>query len=119
MIFSKTYVRTDQYGVLRVGETRVSLDSVVYAFQQGHSAEAINEQYSLLSLEEVYGAIAFYLANREEVRQYLERMEKLWDEKQREAEKNPSPLLERFRALKAAKLQENDEPASISARSRF
>jgi len=51
----------------------------VIAFQQGHSAETIQQLYPALSLEEVYGAIAFYLANRDEVDQYLERQEQLWD----------------------------------------
>ena len=39
------------------------LDSVVAAFHQGHSAETIAQQYPALSLEEIYGAITYYLAN--------------------------------------------------------
>ena len=64
MISSKRYVEEDSQGALRVGSLGVSLDSVVIAFQQGHSAETIEQLYPALSLEEVYGAIAFYLANR-------------------------------------------------------
>src|SRR5262245_57668417 len=102
MTEAKSYVRTDTYGVLRVGRTRVSLDSVVYAFQQGHSAESIQQQYPALSLEEVYGAVAYYLANREEVHQYLKRQEQVWEEQRRLAEQTPSPLRDRLRAMKAA-----------------
>ena len=79
MITSKKYVDEDSQGVLRVGSLGVSLDSVVIAFQQGHSAETIHQLYPALSLEDVYGAIAYYLANRDEVDQYLQRQEQLWD----------------------------------------
>lgn len=106
MIAAKTYVRVDPHGVFRVGQTRVSLDSVVYAFRQGHSPETIRQQYPALSLEEAYGAIACYLANQDEVDRYLERQEQLWDRLRREAEQNPSPVVERLRALQAASISE-------------
>ncbi len=50
-----------------IAGTRVSLDSVVYAFLRGAAPEGIAQSYPLLSLEEVYGAIAFYLANQSEI----------------------------------------------------
>jgi uncharacterized protein (DUF433 family) len=50
-----------------VAGTRVSLDSVVYAFLRGAAPEIIAQSYPVLSLEEVYGAIAFYLANQAEI----------------------------------------------------
>jgi uncharacterized protein (DUF433 family) len=56
-----------------VAGTRVSLDSVVYAFVDGQTAESIAQSFPLLSLEQVYGAIAFYLANRDRVDAYLAR----------------------------------------------
>lgn len=55
-----------------VGGTRVSLDSVVYGFLRGESAEGIADSFPALSLEQVYGAIAFYLAHRDEIDAYLE-----------------------------------------------
>ncbi len=99
MISSKRYVEEDSQGALRVGSLGVSLDSVAIAFQQGYSAEAIHQVYPALSLEEVYGAIAFYLANRDEVHQYLERQEQLWDQVRQHAAQNPSPVVQRLRAL--------------------
>ena len=54
-----------------VAGTRVSLDSIVYAFQEGQTAESIVQAFPSLSLEETYGAIAFYLANRQLVDTYL------------------------------------------------
>ena len=67
----KRYVEPGSQGVLRVGSLGVTLDSVVIAFQDGHSPETIQQRYPALSLEEVYGAVAYYLANRNEVDQYL------------------------------------------------
>jgi len=51
---------------------RVSLDSIVYAFLSGQSAEAIAQAFPVLTLEQVYGAIAYYLAHRDDIDRYLE-----------------------------------------------
>ena len=65
----KTYIeyRNDAYWV---EGTRISLDSIAYAFQQGLSPETIVQSFPLLTLEQVYGAIAFYLGNRAEIDAY-------------------------------------------------
>lgn len=51
--------------------TRVSLDSIVYAFLGGQTAESIAQSFPVLTLEQVYGAITFYLAHRSEIDAYL------------------------------------------------
>ena len=51
--------------------SRVSLDSIVYSFLNGHSAESIAQSFPVLTLEQVYGAIACYLANRSNIDAYL------------------------------------------------
>ena len=48
----KSYIREDEQGVKRVGQTRVMLDSVIAAFEQGHSAETIAQQYPAVTLED-------------------------------------------------------------------
>jgi uncharacterized protein (DUF433 family) len=56
-----------------IAGTRISLDSVVYAFRDGLSPETIQREYfPLLSLEQVYGAVTYYLAHRAEIDTYLE-----------------------------------------------
>ena len=56
-----------------VAHTRISLDSVVYAFNRGDSPERVLEQFPLLDkLPRVYGAIAFYLDHKAEIDRYLE-----------------------------------------------
>jgi uncharacterized protein (DUF433 family) len=51
--------------------TRISLDSVVYSFNEGKSAEAILEDFPLLKRAQIYGAIAFYLDHQAEIDGYL------------------------------------------------
>ena len=58
-------------GVWRVGDTRVSLDSLAYLFREGMSAESMVESYPALTLEQVHGALAFYLGHQGEVDEYL------------------------------------------------
>src|SRR3974390_2296584 len=91
-----------QVGAYRVGETRVMLDSVVAAFLQGHSAETIRQQYPALTLEEVYGSIAYYLAHTAEVNAYLRRQDEVWNQWQTRLRDQPSPVVERLRALAKA-----------------
>lgn len=62
---------TDADGVVRVGSTRVTLDTVVEAFREGLTAEEIQQQYPSLDLPRVYSAIAYYLQHRSEVDEYL------------------------------------------------
>jgi uncharacterized protein (DUF433 family) len=52
--------------------TRISLDSVVYSFNDGQSPEAIQEDFPLLRCSHIYGAIAFYLDHKAEIDKYLE-----------------------------------------------
>jgi len=99
----KSYVRTDEHGVMRVGETRVMMDGVVAGFWNGESPETIQQAYPSLTLEEAYGAIAYYLANRQEVDEYLKRQEELWNHLRAEQDRNPGPVIQRLRALRAAK----------------
>ncbi len=54
-------------GGFYVAGTRVSLDSIVYSFKAGDSPETIRKNFSSLTLEQVYGAIAVYLAHEQDV----------------------------------------------------
>lgn len=81
---STAYVTRDADGY-RVTDTRVSLDSVVYAYASGQTAESIAQSFPSLSLEQVHGALAYYLANREEVDAYLERSDAEYETAREEA----------------------------------
>ena len=61
----------DGDGVIRVAGTRVTLDTVVEAFQQGATAEEIAQQYPSVALADVYSVIGYFLRHETEVNAYL------------------------------------------------
>ena len=60
-----------RHGGYYVAGTRISLDSVVYSFNEGQSPEAIQEDFPSLKRAQIYGAIAFYLDHQAEIDKYL------------------------------------------------
>ena len=71
-IASPPPLRFDANNVCRVGDTRVTLLTLVDAFLEGATAEEIAHEYSSLRLADVYAAIAFYLDHREQIDAYLD-----------------------------------------------
>lgn len=67
----------DETGVVRVGNSRVLLETVVRAFQDGASPESIVNRYSTLSLSDVYNTIGYYLRHQDAVEAYLRQREQL------------------------------------------
>jgi len=92
---SKEYVE-QRDGNYYVTGTRVSLDSLILAFRRGESPETICQNFELLQLEEVYGAIAFYLASQGEMDAYLERQGRKWTEGKAASQPLPANLRERL-----------------------
>lgn len=88
-------VRMDSSGVLRVGRTRVSLDSVVYDFRRGADAVAIQRDFDTLSLAEVHAAIAYYLHRKEEIDSYLVIREKDYERRREQNLKEFPPRVTR------------------------
>lgn len=68
-------LREDATGAIRVGESRVLLELVISAFQDGKTPEAIVKRYSTLTLSDVYVVIAYYLRHRNEVEGYMAQRE--------------------------------------------
>jgi uncharacterized protein (DUF433 family) len=88
-------IRADEYGRLRVGNTRVLLDLVIYSFRLGSTPDRIIEQYPSLSLDDVYLAIGYYLRHRDEVDAYLRQQEEEAKAFQEAYEKEYPPKLTR------------------------
>jgi uncharacterized protein (DUF433 family) len=61
--------------VYRVAGTRVALDSLVRRFWEGDAPEAIVQSFPVLTLEQVYGAIAYYLRHQARIDTYLKQAE--------------------------------------------
>lgn len=62
----------DAYGVYRVGESRVTLDLIVRAFNRGATAEEIVQNYPSVQLPDVYQVIGYYLKHGPELAPYFE-----------------------------------------------
>ena len=77
-----------------VAGSRVSLASIIYEYRDGAAAESIRQNFPTLSLEQIHGAIAFYLGHQKDAETYLRELEKKWDELERTA-KPASPELAR------------------------
>lgn len=105
-------------GAIRVAGTRVSLDSVLYHYQQGASAEEINRCFPAVPLEKVYAVIAYYLTHRAELDAYLKQEEEEADALQKEIESDPQyrakmqALDERIRQ-RWAERQKNSQSSSV------
>ena len=67
----------DETGAVRVGNSRVLLETVVRAFQDDASPESIVNRYPTLSLSDVYNTIGYYLRRQDAVEAYLSQREQL------------------------------------------
>lgn len=90
---------TDPHGVVRVGGTRVTLDSIVGAFRSGATAEEIAQQFPTVTLPDVYQVIAYYLRHAAEVDAYLSSRQQEAADLRREIETRFDPRGLRARLL--------------------
>jgi uncharacterized protein (DUF433 family) len=86
-------------GVVRVGRTRVTLDTVITAFLEGATAEEILDQYPSLDLSDIYSTIGYYLRHKAEVESYLQERQKISVEVRQDAERRFNPVGVRDRLL--------------------
>jgi uncharacterized protein (DUF433 family) len=93
-------LRIDEGEVIRIANTRVTLQALVADFHRGASPEEIAHHYSALSLSDVYLVVGYYLQNRDEVDAYVRQQRQLADEARREYEADHpnDPLRERLLA---------------------
>ncbi len=109
----KEYIERRDGGYYLAG-TRVSLDSVVHAFRHGDSPETILQNFEVLSLEEIYGAIAYYLANQPELDGYLISQAGKWAEGRRNSEPLPPSLREKLKRARENMRPPRSHESSIS-----
>jgi uncharacterized protein (DUF433 family) len=62
-------------GSVRITGSRVPLDALIYEFKNGATAEQIHEDFPSLHLKDIYGSIAYYLANIEAVEDYFQQQQ--------------------------------------------
>jgi uncharacterized protein (DUF433 family) len=96
----ENYVEQREGGYYIAG-TRISLDSIVHAFQDGESPEGILRSFPMAGpLVRIYGAITFYLENKSEVEAYLKDQDRLWSEVQNTPTEPPDSVTARLHAAK-------------------
>jgi uncharacterized protein (DUF433 family) len=89
----------DADGVIKVGGTRVTLQTVVAAFRRGATPEEIVDKYPVLSLTDVYLVIGYYLSHRDEVDEYIAEQKALAAQVRAENEARFDPVGVRARLL--------------------
>ncbi|NJL41158.1 MAG: DUF433 domain-containing protein [Leptolyngbyaceae cyanobacterium SM1_4_3] len=96
-------LETNSDGIVQVGKTRVTLDTVVAVFKQGATAEEVVYRYPSLKLADVYATIAFYLNHQQEVEVYLRQRQQQSKEVRamNQARFDPQGLRDRLLARKA------------------
>ena len=94
-------LRQDSTGALRVGTSRVLLELIIRAFQDGATPEAIVQRYPTTTLPDIYAVIAYYLCHREDVEAYLAEREQQAGEVRQRIESRQGDLGELRRRLLA------------------
>lgn len=82
---------------IRIAGTRIGIETVLWDYQEGASPEEIVMRYPTLSLEQVYAAITYYLANREKIEAYLKRVQQQQEEDWQKYQSQPSEFVKSLR----------------------
>ncbi|BDA69381.1 hypothetical protein RIVM261_059990 [Rivularia sp. IAM M-261] len=91
---------------IRLKGHRIGIDNVLNYYLEGYSPEEILVNLPSLSLEKIYATITYYLHNRAEIDAYLLRLALLNEQRYQEWNANPSPIVQRLRALKETRKQQ-------------
>ena len=100
-------------GVVRVGKTRIPIDTVIRAWWNGATPEQIVDDFDTLDLADVYAVIAYYLRHRAEVDSYLAERERRAAEVRRENEARWDPREMRERLLRRQESLRQSRDASV------
>jgi uncharacterized protein (DUF433 family) len=103
-------LRLDENGDYRVGNTRVLLDLVIHAFEDGATPEEIVQSYDILQLADVYSVIAYYLRHRAEVQEYLKHRDEEAEKVRAKIEAQQGDMAEFRKRLLARKPRFPPEP---------
>ncbi len=86
---------------IRLKGHRIGIDDVLYYYLEGYTPEEIAANLPTLSLEQIHATITYYLHNRAKVDAYLSRLATWREQRYREWEADPSPVVQRLRALRS------------------
>ncbi|BAZ86845.1 DUF433 domain-containing protein [Dolichospermum compactum] len=91
---------------IRIKGHIIGIDDVIDYYLQGYTPEQILEDLPSLDLEKIHATITYYLHNRGEIDAYMLRLARWREQRYQEAAANPSPMIQRLRAIKAQREQE-------------
>ena len=91
---------------IRIKGHRIGIDNVLDYYLEGYTPEEIAANLPTLSLEKIYATITYYLHNRPQIDAYLLRLAKWREQHYQEWAANPSPLVQRLRAVKAQRYKD-------------
>jgi uncharacterized protein (DUF433 family) len=94
-------LRQDASGALRIGSSRVLIELVIRAFQDGATPEAIAQRYPTAPLADIYAVIAYYLRHRQELEAYLAEREQRAQEVRQRIERHQGDLADLRRRILA------------------
>jgi uncharacterized protein (DUF433 family) len=100
------FLGPDARDAIRIKGHRIGIEHVLSYYHEGYNPDEIAQEFPGLSLEKIYATITYYLAHRDEVDAYLARLKARYEQEYAEWVANPSPLVERLRALRAQQAQE-------------
>jgi uncharacterized protein (DUF433 family) len=95
----KPPLKQSEDGVVRIANTRIPLERVVGAFLSGMTPEQIAQNFDVLTIEDVYAVISYYLHHRDEVDAYMVAAEQEAAETRNEIERQFDPAGIRARLL--------------------
>jgi uncharacterized protein (DUF433 family) len=96
---------------IRLKGHRIGIDDVLTYYLEGYTPEEMAAHLPTLSLEQIHATITYYLRNRAEVDAYLARLVARREERYQEWATDPAPVVQRLRALKTQRAQEQATPA--------
>jgi uncharacterized protein (DUF433 family) len=102
-------MRMDEHGVIRIGGTRVTFESIINHYLQDQSPENLHEGFPTVSLADVYAVIAYFLAHRHEMEAYLKWRDEETQRIRREWEAKYPPKVTREELLKRLEARKNDQ----------
>ena len=103
--------------VIRIKGNRIGIEIVLEDYLEGASPEEILLRYPTLNLEKIHATILYYLAKKEKVEAYLERVRQLDEEAEQEQLRNPPPYVVELRERFAKVSQELSEAKKTSTKS--
>ena len=96
---------------IRLKDHRIGIDDVLEYYLEGYNPEEIAANLPTLSLEQIHATITYYLHHQSEMDTYLARLWARREQHYQEWSANPSPVIERLRALKEQKISETVKPS--------